>query len=49
MIVQLSDGSCRSCGGQLAITDVDDATMTVLCTNPDCCDSYDVEVRRVTV
>jgi hypothetical protein len=27
----------------LEITDADDATMTVLCLNPDCGDSYPVE------
>ncbi len=41
MIVDLKDGACRSCGGQLEITDFDDSSMTVLCR--DCCDSYDVE------
>lgn len=43
MLVNLSDGACRSCGGQLEITDVDDATMTVICTEPGCSDSYPVE------
>lgn len=43
MRVNLEDGSCRSCGGQLAIVDFDDGTMTVLCTNPECGDGYDLE------
>ncbi len=41
MLVELSDGHCRECGGQLEIDEVDDATMTVLCL--DCGDSYPVE------
>lgn len=44
MLVDISDGACRTCGGQLEITEVDDTTMTVICTEPDCADSYDVEV-----
>jgi hypothetical protein len=43
MLVDPEDGACRSCGGQLEITDFDDCSMTVLCTNADCGDSYDVE------
>lgn len=31
MRVDLKDGSCRTCGSQLAIVDADDATMTVEC------------------
>jgi len=41
MLVDQRDGACRSCGGQLEITDCDDCSMTVLCR--ECCDSYDVE------
>jgi hypothetical protein len=41
MLVELTDGACRSCGGQLQITEVDDATMTVLCL--ECLDSFPVE------
>ncbi len=41
MIVDPSDGCCRSCGGTLEVTDVSDATMTVVCT--ECSDSYPVE------
>ena len=41
MKVDQRDGACRSCGGVLEITDADDATMTVACT--ECGDSYDVE------
>lgn len=41
MLVDLSDGACRSCRGQLEITDVDDATMEVACT--ECGDEYTVE------
>jgi hypothetical protein len=29
MRVDPKDGTCRSCGGELEITDADDATMTV--------------------
>jgi hypothetical protein len=41
MKVDLKDGVCRSCGGELEITAVDDATMGVEC--QECGDSYDVE------
>lgn len=41
MLVDLSDGYCRTCGGQLEITGADDATMDVECTV--CNDSYTVE------
>lgn len=43
MLVDLRDGCCRSCQGQLEITDADDATMTVECRNPECRDVYLVE------
>ena len=32
MIVNLEDGKCRSCGGQLEIMDADDCSLTVTCT-----------------
>ncbi len=41
MLVDLEDGVCRECGGQLEITDVDDATMEVKCL--ECGDDYVVE------
>ena len=41
MIVNLEDGCCRTCGGQLEILEVDDCSMTVTCT--ECADSYDLE------
>lgn len=41
MLVELTDGRCRECGGQLQIEDADDATMTVICL--ECCESYPVE------
>jgi transcription elongation factor Elf1 len=41
MRVKPSDGTCRTCGGELLIVDVDDATMTVDCQQ--CGDSYLVE------
>lgn len=41
MLVDLKDGKCRSCGGQLEITGADDATMTVECT--ECGDTYLME------
>lgn len=44
MLVNRKDGSCRSCGQVLEIVDADDATMTVVCTNPECGDSYPVEL-----
>ena len=40
MRVNPKDGVCRSCGGELEITDADDATMTVEC---ECGESYLVE------
>ena len=43
MQVDPGDGTCRSCGGVLEITDADDATMTVLCTNAECGEEYLVE------
>jgi hypothetical protein len=43
MRVNPRDGCCRSCGGELVITDADDATMTVECQNPTCGESYLVE------
>lgn len=41
MLVDLADGRCRSCEGQLEVTDADDATMTVACL--ECADTYLVE------
>ena len=41
MLVSKTDGVCRSCRGQLRITDADDATMTVEC--EECGDEYLVE------
>lgn len=41
MLVELSDGHCRTCGGQLKIVAADDATMDVECT--ECDDGYTVE------
>ena len=41
MLVEKKDGVCRACGGVLEITDADDATMTVECT--ECGDNYQVE------
>lgn len=43
MLVDLPDGSCRECGGQLEIVDADDATMDVQCTNDECGEAYTVE------
>ena len=43
MLVNVKDGRCRSCSGQLAIIDADDATMTVECQDVNCGDSYLVE------
>jgi hypothetical protein len=43
MRVDPQDGTCRSCGGILDITEVDDATMTVQCLSEECGDSYLVE------
>jgi hypothetical protein len=39
--VDPSDGRCRTCGGELEITETDDATMSVECTK--CGDEYQVE------
>ena len=41
MRVNPKDGSCRSCGGELEIVGVTDATMEVECQS--CGDGYDVE------
>jgi hypothetical protein len=41
MLVAKKDGSCRECGGVLQITDADDATMSVECT--ECGETYLVE------
>ena len=41
MRVDPKDGTCRTCGGTLEITDIDDATMGVVC--DECGDSYEVE------
>ena len=41
MLVDLQDGKCRSCRGQLEIVGVDDGTMDVECT--ECGDEYVVE------
>ena len=35
MLVNREDGTCRECDGTLEIVDVDDATMTVFCTECD--------------
>ena len=44
MLVDLTDGKCRSCGSQLRIVAADDATMDVECTDDEtCCDAYTVE------
>ena len=41
MLVDLTDGKCRSCGGQLNITGADDVSLDVQCTK--CDDAYCVE------
>lgn len=41
MLVDMDDGRCRSCDGQLEITHFDDACLFVSCT--DCSDDYEVE------
>lgn len=41
MKVNRKDGVCRTCGGELDITDADDATMTVEC--QECDELYLVE------
>ena len=41
MIVNLEDGRCRECGGQLEIMDSDDCSLSVTCL--ECAESYDVE------
>jgi hypothetical protein len=32
MLVELQDGKCRSCGGQLQIVGTDDVSLSVECT-----------------
>ncbi|MCM2372104.1 hypothetical protein [Aporhodopirellula aestuarii] len=41
MLVDLNDGKCRSCSGQLEVAGADDATIDVKCT--ECGDGYTVE------
>jgi uncharacterized Zn finger protein len=41
MLVELKDGKCRTCSGQLEVVGADDATMDVECT--ECGDGYTVE------
>ncbi|HHK40906.1 MAG TPA: hypothetical protein ENJ50_00690 [Planctomycetaceae bacterium] len=41
MLVELKDGRCRSCNGQLEVVGADDATLDVECT--ECGDAYTVE------
>lgn len=41
MLVDLSDGQCNECGGQLEIVAADDATMDVEC--HECGNAYKVE------
>ena len=41
MLVDLKDGACRSCGGQLEITGADDVSLDAECT--ECGESIHVE------
>lgn len=41
MLVDLEDGKCRACGGQLKIVGADDVTLSVECV--ECDEGYDVE------
>ena len=41
MLVDLEDGHCRTCKGQLEIEDITDCTLELLC--QECGDSYSVE------
>ena len=41
--VDLDDGCCRSCGGELRIFDADDCILEVECANEECLDAYSVE------
>ena len=41
MFVDKRDGVCRSCEGELEITDSDDISLNVVCV--DCGDTYEVE------
>lgn len=43
MKVDLKDGVCRTCGGQLEINDFDDVSLSVQCQAEECLDQYDVE------
>ena len=42
MLVDLKDGACRSCGGQLEITGADDVSLDAECT--ECGESIHVEI-----
>lgn len=41
MLVDLEDGQCCECGGQLEIDDFDDVSLSVTCL--ECHDNYEVE------
>lgn len=42
MLVDLEDGSCPLCGGQMMITGADDVSLDADCT--ECCESIHVEI-----
>ena len=41
ILVDLKDGACAACGGQMMVTGADDATMDIECT--ECGDGHTVE------
>ncbi|MCA8999489.1 MAG: hypothetical protein KDA80_21015 [Planctomycetaceae bacterium] len=43
ILVEMTDGRCRSCGGQLQIVGADDVSLDVECLNEKCADGYTVE------
>ncbi|MEZ6055454.1 MAG: hypothetical protein R3C01_01995 [Planctomycetaceae bacterium] len=43
ILVNLEDGVCRSCGGQLAVVGANDCSIEVECQNEECSDCYPLE------
>jgi hypothetical protein len=44
MLVNLADGKCPTCGGQLNIFFADEATLYVECTKFECLDEFNLEI-----
>lgn len=44
MLVDLEDGRCPTCGGQLNVFFADEATLYVECTEFECFDEFNMEI-----